>query len=797
MDHEPTTDADDATLAQAWATGDEGGYSALVTRYASLIYSRCRRALGVADADDATQAVFLVLARKRSQAAASPALAAWLLTVADFVIRNARRDRGRLRQVAAPDLLSALPAPEPPMSDIREHLDACLEQLPAAEREAVRLHHLAGHTLAEVAAHTGVPLSTVHDRVRRGLERMKPLLVRRGVQAASITALLACLQAEAAAATVPSGLMVHLRDLTPAGGGTGATAAPSDRALRWSRPRMSTMTRIAIAGAAVLLLGSAAAPFLITASEAPPAPPRPVKPATVAPAPPPAPVPEFDLDPERAQGWITMRWIDGARTAERLSHLPELALLAEVAPGVLEQVAGLREAAVVLRPDTAFPREMIVKQYTLQRDLLRLTSEQQVDRVVANVDEQMKQAKADTVTDSGLSYFAGCAGWFDFASPEAQRPVADLLEHGGFGLFSSTSRADGWTLGDGGEARLVRDGKRLNLQGTLAPLAPDPLAGPWPVSAADLEVINWFDTGLPGAVPLRAGTSSLTVTADGLRLASALAWQTTQQRQAAETWPRLDPARLDAVPASAFLACAVPLTAERTATSVGMQAILRGMETVFLSAQMDVDMTQKDQSELERARALSAAMGEAIRRIDGSIVAWVEPGVPVPTVTIEADMPKAAAEALIATTGEPRAADGSITSFTGMVSLTLGWQDGRLIFTTVPGGLAAIDRRGGFSKHRDVQRAFAAMPSRQSNLCVVLRPTALVECIAPFVAMAGPEWSKRLAAYEQRLEQDSAYAYLTVAGDAQGLRIDAAGLLSLVAGAVLGAAAQSPMRIPN
>ena len=780
MDHESGTGNDDATLAQAWAAGDEGGYTALVNRYAALVYSRCRRALGVADADDATQAVFLVLARKRSQAAASPALAAWLLTVADFVICNARRDRRRLRQVAEPDLLSALPAPEPTMSDIREHLDACLDQLPAAEREAVRLHHLAGHTLAEVAAHTGVPLSTVHDRVRRGLERMKPLLARRGVQAASVTAILVCLQAEAAAATVPSGLMVQLRDLTPAGGGTGATAALSDRAVRWSRPRMSLMTRLALAGSALLLIGGAAAPFLITASEAPP-----VQPVTVAPAPAPAPVPEFNLDPERAHGWMTIRWNDGARTAERLRRLPELALLAESAPGVLEQIAGLREATVLLRPDDAIPREQRVMQYTLQRDMLRLANEQQVKRMVAKIDEQFELANSQAKAGSApsVSLLAGSEGWFTFASPEAQRPIAGILDQGGFGLLSCAGTAEGWSLGDGGAVRLVRAGNRLNLHGTLPPLVPDPLAGPWPVSAADVEMISWLDTGLPGAVPLRANTMSLTVTADGLRFASASAWHTTQQRQAVEGWPRLDPARLAAVPASAFLACAVPLTAEDTAKSVFIQTVL--LYTVRLLPGE------------QKTRATIEAVCQAIPQINGTIVAWVEPGVPVPTVTVEADMPQAAADALIAACGEPRAADGSITSFQGMVTMTLGWQDGRLIFTTVPGGLAAIDRRGGFTRQPDVQRAFAAMPSKQPNVCTVLRPAALVDCVAPFVAMAGPTWSKRLEDYTQRLERDSSYSYFTIAGDAQGLRMDAAGLLSLVAGGVLGAVAQSPARIAN
>src|SRR4051812_17204739 len=85
----------DGELAQAWDAGDERGFEVLVARYAPMVYARCRRALGPADADDATQAVFLVLARRRGQAAASAALAAWLMTVTANVLRNAVRDRLR------------------------------------------------------------------------------------------------------------------------------------------------------------------------------------------------------------------------------------------------------------------------------------------------------------------------------------------------------------------------------------------------------------------------------------------------------------------------------------------------------------------------------------------------------------------------------------------------------------------------------------------------------------------------------------------------------------------------------
>src|SRR4051812_9644772 len=100
--------ASDVELARAWAGGDERSYETIVARYAPLVYARCRRSLGAADADDATQAVFLVLARRRAQAAASPALVAWLMRVAANVVRNARRDQHRRRRAEG-----AIPIPSP------------------------------------------------------------------------------------------------------------------------------------------------------------------------------------------------------------------------------------------------------------------------------------------------------------------------------------------------------------------------------------------------------------------------------------------------------------------------------------------------------------------------------------------------------------------------------------------------------------------------------------------------------------------------------------------------------------
>ena len=67
-------------------------FAALTKHYLSLVYSVCRRELDDAEAaEDVTQAVFLILARKApALSAASVVLSGWLFQTARFAAKNAR-----------------------------------------------------------------------------------------------------------------------------------------------------------------------------------------------------------------------------------------------------------------------------------------------------------------------------------------------------------------------------------------------------------------------------------------------------------------------------------------------------------------------------------------------------------------------------------------------------------------------------------------------------------------------------------------------------------------------------------
>src|SRR6187551_764075 len=89
---------DDLELLRAYARdGSETAFATLVTRYLNLVHSAALRFTSNPDhAQEITQAVFIILARKAGSLRSSVVLSGWLyqtarLTAANFLKREARR----------------------------------------------------------------------------------------------------------------------------------------------------------------------------------------------------------------------------------------------------------------------------------------------------------------------------------------------------------------------------------------------------------------------------------------------------------------------------------------------------------------------------------------------------------------------------------------------------------------------------------------------------------------------------------------------------------------------------------
>ena len=182
----------------------EAAFGALVERHGPMVLAVCRRVLGCPhDAEDAYQAVFLVLARRARSLARTDRLAGWLHGVA---LRTARCARGRYRRRAA--IETAL-VDDPVASctrasddDLRAVIDHEIRRLPPRWREPIVLCDLEGLTRREAALRLDLSEGTVSSRLARGRARLRSRLVRQGL-AGSASLLGLSLGRDALASLVP------------------------------------------------------------------------------------------------------------------------------------------------------------------------------------------------------------------------------------------------------------------------------------------------------------------------------------------------------------------------------------------------------------------------------------------------------------------------------------------------------------------------------------------------------------------------------------------------------------------
>jgi len=126
----------------------------------------------LAEAEDLVQDAFGKALARWDRVGALDVPVAWVrrvaLNAATSQWRSLRRRAGTALVVDPGD---RSPPPEPVMD-----LIVALGELPAAQREAIVLHHLTGLSVTEIAELRGCPESTVKARLQRGRARLAVLL---------------------------------------------------------------------------------------------------------------------------------------------------------------------------------------------------------------------------------------------------------------------------------------------------------------------------------------------------------------------------------------------------------------------------------------------------------------------------------------------------------------------------------------------------------------------------------------------------------------------------------------------
>ncbi len=192
---------DNALLAQYAQNNSEAAFSQLLARHLPLVYRTCRRELASDTlAEDAAQVVFLLLARKAGTLRAGPSLAGWLYQTSVFVAKDIRKQevrRTRREEAVMQETVHAQAARASEWDTVKPHLNAALSALKPADRDAVLLRFLEGHTLAETGALLGISEDAARMRCTRALEKLRRTLTAHGAAVTGI-ALAALLAAEAA-----------------------------------------------------------------------------------------------------------------------------------------------------------------------------------------------------------------------------------------------------------------------------------------------------------------------------------------------------------------------------------------------------------------------------------------------------------------------------------------------------------------------------------------------------------------------------------------------------------------------
>ncbi len=250
-------DDDTSAFDDFRATGSEHAFRRVVEAFLPLVWSAALRVAGgdAALAQDVAQLVFVDLARKGRSLPPGVRLAGWLHRHTTFTASKAVR--GEVRRRRREQEAAAMTAGDPethPWQHLTPHLDAALNELPAADRQALLLRFFEKQDLRSVGHALGLSEEAARKRITRALEKLRTRLGRRGAKVGA-AALAACLTAEGVTAP-PAGLAAALATTSWAGAGTSAGAAASGFAalvlrLGWRKLAAAAAAALVIAGAAV------------------------------------------------------------------------------------------------------------------------------------------------------------------------------------------------------------------------------------------------------------------------------------------------------------------------------------------------------------------------------------------------------------------------------------------------------------------------------------------------------------------------------------------------------------------
>jgi RNA polymerase sigma-70 factor (ECF subfamily) len=141
--------------------------------HGARVWRLARGMLGqAADADDATQEIFLRVQEKAASFDGRGSFAAWVRRLAVNHCLNRLAERRRREARCETDHVDAIPATAKPGIETSEALERALARLPDDQRAALVLREIDGRSYREIADLLAIPIGTVMSRLARARERL-------------------------------------------------------------------------------------------------------------------------------------------------------------------------------------------------------------------------------------------------------------------------------------------------------------------------------------------------------------------------------------------------------------------------------------------------------------------------------------------------------------------------------------------------------------------------------------------------------------------------------------------------